>query len=193
MNRGLSRVALLRTARRSWQGLLRSIASKGEKLFAAGAWGAPKERSQRPVPPLGGASRLPAANPLRLRAAVPFLCGRVDRCGALCVPETQERKQTKEQPGDHHRVTHVDGDRRDGPPAHGSGGLGQAKVTATPSSLGSESCASGRRSSSMTRLAGCRGRPNGSSRRRSAAIQRPPSTMMGSRTAPGPSATVSNR
>jgi hypothetical protein len=45
MNRGLSRVALLRTARRSWQGLLRSIASKGEKLFAAGAWGAPKERS----------------------------------------------------------------------------------------------------------------------------------------------------
>ena len=38
---------------RSWQELLRSIASKGEKMFAAGAQGVPEERSQRPVPPLG--------------------------------------------------------------------------------------------------------------------------------------------
>ena len=37
---------------RSWQELLRSIASKGEKVFAAGAQGAP-ERSQRTVAPLG--------------------------------------------------------------------------------------------------------------------------------------------
>jgi hypothetical protein len=52
MNRGLSRVALPRTARRApGKGLLRSIASKGEG-FAAGAQGAPDERSQRPVPPL---------------------------------------------------------------------------------------------------------------------------------------------
>jgi hypothetical protein len=38
---------------RSWQALLRSIASKGAKVFAAGAQGAPEERSQRPIPPLG--------------------------------------------------------------------------------------------------------------------------------------------
>jgi hypothetical protein len=54
MNRELSRVPSMDSTARSWQGLLRCIASKGERAFAAGAQGAPEERSQRLVPPLEG-------------------------------------------------------------------------------------------------------------------------------------------
>ena len=51
---------------RSWQELLRSIASKGEKVFAAGAQGAPKSGPSARFHRSEGVSRLPAANPSRL-------------------------------------------------------------------------------------------------------------------------------
>jgi hypothetical protein len=73
MNRGLSRVALPRTAQRApGKGLLRSIASKGEG-FAAGAQGAPEERSlERGQPPSGGQ---PLTAPTRFCAYAVALIG----------------------------------------------------------------------------------------------------------------------
>ena len=58
---GWTVTAAARAAARSWQEVLRSIASKGERVFAAGAQ--PEERSQRPGSRSEGVSRLRAANP----------------------------------------------------------------------------------------------------------------------------------
>jgi hypothetical protein len=62
MNRGCPESPSTDSTARSWQGLLRSIASKGE-VFAAGAQGAPKSGPSTRFHRSKGVSRLPAANP----------------------------------------------------------------------------------------------------------------------------------
>jgi hypothetical protein len=94
MNRELSRIAHLRTARPLVARVAAIHRLQGSEGVRSGAQGAPDERSQRPIPPLGRGRPPSGGQPLTAPTR-PLLClrGRVHRCGAPCVPETQEREQ----------------------------------------------------------------------------------------------------